>query len=94
MSDLIRKDASELAGLVSSGEVSAVEVAQAHLDRIAAVDGEVHAFLHVDAKGALVEQLSSTSANISFGNNLQEGLYFVQIQSTTISAYSSVLKVK
>lgn len=46
-----------------------------------------------DAKGSLVEQLSSTSANISFGNNLQEGLYFVQIQSTTISAYSSVLKV-
>ena len=53
MSDLIRKDASELAGLVSSGEVSAVEVAQAHLDRIAAVDGAVHAFLHVDTKGAL-----------------------------------------
>ena len=53
MSDLIRKDASELAGLVASGEVSAVEVAQAHLDRIAAVDGDVHAFLHVDAEGAL-----------------------------------------
>ena len=53
MSDLIRKDASELAGLVSSGEVSAVEVAQAHLDRIAAVDGAVHAFLHVDTAGAL-----------------------------------------
>ena len=53
MSDLIRKDASELAGLVSSGEVSAVEVAQAHLDRIAAVDGDVHAFLHVDTEGAL-----------------------------------------
>jgi aspartyl-tRNA(Asn)/glutamyl-tRNA(Gln) amidotransferase subunit A len=53
MSDLIRKDASELAGLVSSGEVSAVEVAQAHLDRIAAVDGAVHAFLHVDTEGAL-----------------------------------------
>lgn len=53
MSDLIRKDASELADLVSSGEVSAVEVAQAHLDRIAAVDGEVHAFLHVDTEGAL-----------------------------------------
>ena len=33
--------------------VSAVEVAQAHLDRIAATDGEVHAFLHVDAEGAL-----------------------------------------
>ena len=53
MSDLIKKDASELAGLVASGEVSAVEVAQAHLNRIAAVDGAVHAFLHVDTKGAL-----------------------------------------
>jgi aspartyl-tRNA(Asn)/glutamyl-tRNA(Gln) amidotransferase subunit A len=53
MSDLIYKDASELAGLVATGEVSAVEVAQAHLDRIAAVDGAVHAFLHVDAQGAL-----------------------------------------
>ena len=31
----------------------AVEVAQAHLDRIAAVDGRVHAFLHVDTDGAL-----------------------------------------
>ena len=53
MSDLIKKDASELAALVASGEVSAVEVAQAHLDRIAAVDDAVHAFLHVDTKGAL-----------------------------------------
>ena len=33
--------------------VSAREVAHAHLDRIAAVDGDVHAFLHVDADGAL-----------------------------------------
>src|SRR5439155_6483582 len=29
------------------------EVAQAHLDRIAAVDGTLRAFLHVDADGAL-----------------------------------------
>jgi aspartyl-tRNA(Asn)/glutamyl-tRNA(Gln) amidotransferase subunit A len=50
---LIRKEASELAALIASGEVSAVEVAQAHLDRIAAVDGAVHAFLHVDTDGAL-----------------------------------------
>ena len=28
---------------------------QAHLDRIAAVDGAVHAFLHVDAEGALAQ---------------------------------------
>ena len=30
-----------------------VELTQAHLDRIAEVDGAVHAFLHVDADGAL-----------------------------------------
>jgi aspartyl-tRNA(Asn)/glutamyl-tRNA(Gln) amidotransferase subunit A len=45
--DLIRTSAADLGGLLRSGEVSAVEVAQAHLDRIAAVDGAVHAFLHV-----------------------------------------------
>ncbi len=52
-SDLTRLSASELAGSLRSGEVSSVEVTRAHLDRIAAVDGPVHAFLHVDADGAL-----------------------------------------
>ena len=50
---LFEHTAAELAGLVAGGEVSAVEVAQAHLDRITAVDGAVHAFLHVDTDGAL-----------------------------------------
>jgi aspartyl-tRNA(Asn)/glutamyl-tRNA(Gln) amidotransferase subunit A len=45
--------AAELAHALSSGELSSVEVVQAHLDRIGAVDGDVHAFLHVDAQGAL-----------------------------------------
>ena len=53
MSDLTRLNASQLAALVASGEASAVEIAQAHLDRIATVDGDLHAFLHVDADGAL-----------------------------------------
>ncbi len=38
---------------IAAGEVSAVEVTQAHLDRIDAVDEKVHAFLHVDTEGAL-----------------------------------------
>jgi aspartyl/glutamyl-tRNA(Asn/Gln) amidotransferase, A subunit len=53
MSDVTRMTASEIAALVARGEVSAVEVTQAHLDRIAAVDDRVHAFLHVDAERAL-----------------------------------------
>ena len=51
--DLTRLSAAELGRLIASGEVSAVEVTQAHLDRIAAVDDRVHAFLYVDAEGAL-----------------------------------------
>ena len=53
MTDLIRYTAAETAAAVASGDVSAVEVAQAHLDRIDAVDTKVHAFLHVDTEGAL-----------------------------------------
>ena len=53
MADLTRLTASELGELVRTGETSAVEVAQAHLDRIAAVDAKLHAFLHVDTEGAL-----------------------------------------
>jgi aspartyl-tRNA(Asn)/glutamyl-tRNA(Gln) amidotransferase subunit A len=51
--ELVRSSAAELAGLIAAGEASAVEVTRAHLDRIDAVDPRVHAFLHVDAEGAL-----------------------------------------
>ena len=51
--DLTRQTAAELAVTVASGQASAFEVAQAHLDRIAKVDDKLHAFLHVDADGAL-----------------------------------------
>ena len=52
VSELIRWSAAELGRAIGAGEVSAAEVADAHLDRIAAVDERVHAFLHVDAEGA------------------------------------------
>ncbi|MBP8920786.1 MAG: Asp-tRNA(Asn)/Glu-tRNA(Gln) amidotransferase subunit GatA, partial [Micropruina sp.] len=53
MSDLVRTSAAVLAERIATGEVSAREVALAHLDRIEAVDGDIHAFLHVDAERAL-----------------------------------------
>ena len=53
MTELTRLTAAELARAIATGETSAVEVANAHLDRIAAVDAVVHAFLHVDHDGAL-----------------------------------------
>ncbi len=51
--DLVRQSAATLASAIAEGEVSSVEVTTACLDRIAAVDGEVHAFLHVDRDDAL-----------------------------------------
>ncbi|MGO9505758.1 MAG: Asp-tRNA(Asn)/Glu-tRNA(Gln) amidotransferase subunit GatA [Streptosporangiaceae bacterium] len=52
-SELIRATAADLGAAMAAGEVSAVEVARAHLDRIEATDDRVHAFLHVAAERAV-----------------------------------------
>ncbi|MGI8798470.1 MAG: Asp-tRNA(Asn)/Glu-tRNA(Gln) amidotransferase subunit GatA [Pseudonocardia sp.] len=59
MNELVRSTASELAALIHSGEVSSAEVTRIHLERIAAVDPEIHAFLHVAGDAAL-----STAAEV------------------------------
>ena len=46
---MIRSSAAQQAAALASGEISSVELTKAHLDRIAAVDGDVHAFLHISA---------------------------------------------
>jgi aspartyl-tRNA(Asn)/glutamyl-tRNA(Gln) amidotransferase subunit A len=50
---LTTRSAEELGRLVATGDVSAEEVTRAHLERIAAVEPKVHAFLHVDEDGAI-----------------------------------------
>jgi amidase len=53
MSDLLFRPASELAGLVHSGELSARELVQASLDRIDALNPELNAFVDVFHEDAL-----------------------------------------
>ena len=53
--DLTRMTAAELSAALAAAEVSAAEVTLAHLDRIAAVDDRVRAFLHVAADSALAQ---------------------------------------
>ncbi|MBM4696151.1 Asp-tRNA(Asn)/Glu-tRNA(Gln) amidotransferase subunit GatA [Prescottella equi] len=60
--DLTRLDAADLASKIHSREISSVEATQAHLDRIAKVDGELHAFLHVAGEQALVAAKEVDSA--------------------------------
>lgn len=53
MNELIHSTAVQLAGRIAGGEVSAREVTQAHLDRIAEADPAVKAFLYVDGERAV-----------------------------------------
>ncbi len=52
---MIQQNAAQLADALAKGEITSLELTQAHLDRIAAVDGQVKAFLHVDSEGALAQ---------------------------------------
>ncbi|MCP2364901.1 aspartyl-tRNA(Asn)/glutamyl-tRNA(Gln) amidotransferase subunit A [Nonomuraea thailandensis] len=66
---LIRKTAAELGSMIAAGEVSAVEVAEAHLDRMAEVEPKVKAFLHVDREVTL-EQARAVDARLRAGEQL------------------------
>jgi len=68
--DLTRLSAAALAEKLTAGEVSSVEATQAHLDRIAAVDGAVHAFLHVSSESAL-----ATAADVDARRAAGEALH-------------------
>ncbi|MFY9586535.1 MAG: amidase family protein, partial [Actinomycetota bacterium] len=52
MAELWQLDASTIARAVATGEASARDVVDAHLERIEALDAEVHAFLTVTADEA------------------------------------------
>jgi aspartyl-tRNA(Asn)/glutamyl-tRNA(Gln) amidotransferase subunit A len=51
--DLVRLSAFELSQALAAGELSSAEIVDAHLKRIEDVDATIHAFLHVDAEGAI-----------------------------------------
>ncbi len=59
MSTSITSTAAQMAAALADGTTTSVALTKLHLDRIAAVDGAVHAFLHVDAEGALAQAAAS-----------------------------------
>ncbi|WP_456823881.1 Asp-tRNA(Asn)/Glu-tRNA(Gln) amidotransferase subunit GatA [Cellulomonas sp. P5_E12] len=68
--DLVRLSAAALADKLTAKEVSSVEATQAHLDRIADVDGAIHAFLQVSADAAL-----ATAADVDARRAAGESLH-------------------
>jgi len=65
VTELTRLTAHETAAAIAAGEVSAIEVARAHLARIDAIDDRVHAFLHVDTEGALAQAARVDAGELS-----------------------------
>ena len=59
MTDWTRRTAADLAEALADGLVTSVELTVAHLDRIADVDGDIHAFLHLDTDGVLAQAAAS-----------------------------------
>jgi aspartyl-tRNA(Asn)/glutamyl-tRNA(Gln) amidotransferase subunit A len=51
----IRQSAAQMSDALAKKEISAVELANQHYAQIAAVDKDVHAFLHLDKEGALAQ---------------------------------------
>ncbi|SEM89009.1 Asp-tRNA(Asn)/Glu-tRNA(Gln) amidotransferase subunit GatA [Nonomuraea pusilla] len=66
---LISKTAAELGAMIAAGEVSAVEVAEAHLDRMVEVEPKVQAFLHVEREVTL-EQARAVDTRLRAGERL------------------------
>jgi aspartyl-tRNA(Asn)/glutamyl-tRNA(Gln) amidotransferase subunit A len=66
---MIRSSASEMATALAKGDITSVALTQLHLDRIASVDKDVHAFLHIDTEGALA-QASAVDAKRAKGEKL------------------------
>ena len=62
MSELVWRSIGELARAIAGREVSPVEVVQAHLDRVAALDGKLRAFITVSADAALAAAKAAEAA--------------------------------
>jgi aspartyl-tRNA(Asn)/glutamyl-tRNA(Gln) amidotransferase subunit A len=65
----IHSTAAEMASALAAKEISSVELTKQHLDRIAAVDGKINAFLHIDNAGAL-EQAEAIDKKRASGEKL------------------------
>ena len=69
MTELWRRDAGELAGMIRTGETTSTEVVEAHLARIDQVNGKLNAIVHVMADEAR-EGAAAADAAIAAGQDL------------------------
>jgi len=65
MNELTDLTISEAQGLLRAGQISAVELTEAHLERISALDGQIHAFLTIAADRALEQARRADARRLS-----------------------------
>jgi len=65
---------SDIQNRLTSGETTAVEVAQLYLDRIAAFNDELNAFVHIDPANVLAQAQASDAYRAEHGARALEGL--------------------
>lgn len=87
--DIYTTDALELGRRIAAGEQSSVEITQAFLDQIEAVDSQVHAFLSVDREGAL-RQAAAVDASRASGETLASPLSGVPIAVKDLLCYQGL----
>lgn len=89
MSDLTALTAAELADKIHGREITSTEVTRAHLDRIAEVDGEYHAFLHV-AEGQALAAAAEVDSALASGSELASPLTGVPLALKDVFATSDM----
>lgn len=100
MNELIQLTAAEAAEKLASGEITSVELTQAHLDRIAATDGAplsdnradgkngLNAFLHINAEEALATA-AAVDADRAAGKELPRSQAYPSPSRTSSSPRAS-----
>ncbi len=87
--DIYTADALELGRRIAAGEQSSVEITQAFLDQIDAVDSQVHAFLCVDREGAL-RQAAAVDSSRAAGEPFSSPLAGVPVAVKDLLCYQGL----
>ena len=89
---LVQLTAAEATQKIARGELSSEQYVQACRDRIAAADGEVHAFIHIDPAHALAQarqRLLETERRVGLGGDREPDVELVVAQ--IVVRYAGVL---
>ena len=87
----------EASECILSGAIAPIDLVEACLDRIAAVDGRIHSYIHVDAEGARAAahvakaELAAFKTQYPSDKNVPYALYFMGVAEHELGNYWDAL---